>query len=75
MIIHLVNYFSNAMKIDFKSIGMSFDWRREFTTGDKIYNKLIEWQYYKLAEKGYLEKGEYPILYCPRCKNAVGEQK
>ncbi|MFX1234504.1 MAG: leucine--tRNA ligase [Promethearchaeota archaeon] len=70
---NIVNYFSNTMKLDFKSIGMSIDWRREFTTGDKIYNKLIEWQYYKLAEKKYLEKGEYPILYCPRCMNAVGE--
>ena len=70
---NVVRYFSNTMKIDFKSIGMSIDWRREFTTGDKIYNKFIEWQYYQLSELGYLEKGEYPILYCPRCENAVGE--
>ncbi|MFX1493588.1 MAG: leucine--tRNA ligase [Promethearchaeota archaeon] len=70
---NIVSYFSNTMKKDFKSIGMSIDWRREFTTGDKLYNKFIEWQYYKFHEKGYLEKGDYPILYCPRCKNAVGE--
>ena len=70
---NIVNYFSNTIKTDFKSIGMSLDWRREFTTGDKLYNKLIEWQYYKLSELGYLEKGEYPILYCTRCENAVGE--
>jgi len=70
---NVVNYFSEKMKVDLKSIGMSLDWRREFTTGDKIYNRFIEWQYYQLNEKGYLEKGEYPILYCPRCMNAVGE--
>lgn len=70
---NVVKYFSNTMKIDFKSIGMSIDWRREFTTGDKLYNRFIEWQYYHLSELGYLEKGEYPILYCPRCENAVGE--
>ncbi|MFX1589147.1 MAG: leucine--tRNA ligase, partial [Promethearchaeota archaeon] len=70
---NIVSYFSNTMKKDFKSIGMSIDWRREFTTGDELYNKLIEWQYYKFLEKGYLEKGDYPILYCPRCENAVGE--
>jgi leucyl-tRNA synthetase len=70
---NVVKYFSNTYKIDFKSIGMSLDWRREFTTGDKLYNKLIEWQYHKLSEQGYLEMGEYPILYCPRCGNAVGE--
>jgi leucyl-tRNA synthetase len=70
---NIVNYFSNTIKLDFKSIGMSLDWRREFTTGDKIYNKFIEWQYFHLKEKGFVEKGEYPILYCPRDKNAVGE--
>ncbi|MHA2390508.1 MAG: leucine--tRNA ligase [Promethearchaeota archaeon] len=70
---NVVNYFSKTTKIDFKSIGMSLDWRREFTTGDKPYNKFIEWQYHHLNEKGYIEKGEYPILYCPRDENAVGE--
>ncbi|MHA1785535.1 MAG: leucine--tRNA ligase [Candidatus Helarchaeota archaeon] len=70
---NVVKYFSKTMKIDFQTIGIGLDWRREFTTGDKIYNKFIEWQYYKFDEKGYLEKGEYPILYCPRCQNAVGE--
>ena len=70
---NIVNYFSGTYKIDFKALGMSLDWRREFTTGDKLYNKLIEWQYHKLFEQGYLEKGEYPILYCPQCGNAVGE--
>ncbi|UCC20491.1 MAG: leucine--tRNA ligase [Promethearchaeota archaeon] len=70
---NIVNYFSNTIKLDYKSIGMSLDWRREFTTGDKIYNKFIEWQYFHLKDIGYIEKGEYPILYCPRDKNAVGE--
>ncbi len=70
---NIVNYFSNTIKLDFKSIGMSLDWQREFTSGDKIYNRFIEWQYFHLKEKGYIEKGEYPILYCPRDKNAVGE--
>ena len=70
---NIVNYFSKTMKNDFISIGMSLDWRREFTTGDKIYNKFIEWQYLKFRDKEYIEKGEYPILYCPQDKNAVGE--
>jgi len=70
---NVVKYFSDKIKVDFKSIGMSIDWRREFTTGDKEYNKFIEWQYHHLKEMGYIEKGEYPILYCPQDQNAVGE--
>ncbi len=70
---NVVKYFSEKMKVDLNSIGMSLDWRREFTTGDKVYNRFIEWQYHHLNELGYIEKGEYPILYCPCDKNAVGE--
>ncbi|NHI91332.1 MAG: leucine--tRNA ligase [Candidatus Lokiarchaeota archaeon] len=70
---NVVKYFSKTMKMDFQTIGISLDWRREFTTGDKIYNKFIEWQYYKFHELGYLIKGEYPILFCPRDNQAVGE--
>jgi leucyl-tRNA synthetase len=70
---NVVKYFSNAIKEDFISLGMSIDWRREFTTGDPTYNKFIEWQFQKLMDKGYIEKGAYPILFCPRDNNAVGE--
>ena len=70
---NIVKYFSSVIKRDMKAIGMSLDWRREFTTGDAIYNKFIEWQFQKFKDKGYIERGEYPILFCPRCNNAVGE--
>ena len=70
---NVVNYFSETIKLDLKSIGMSIDWRRQFTTGDKLYNKFIEWQFLILKNNGYIEKGNYPILFCPRCNNAVGE--
>ncbi len=67
------NYFSKTMKQDFKTIGMSIDWRRVFTTGDKIYNKFIEWQYSKFKKKGYLKKMKHPINFCLTDQNAVGE--
>ncbi len=70
---NVVTYFSGTMKQDFKSLGMSLDWEREFTTGDKEYNKFIEWQFQKFYKKGYLKKGKYPITYCTNDKNAVGE--
>ncbi len=71
--INIYKYFSKTMKADFGSLGMSFDWRRDFTTADKIYNKFIEWQYFKFKEKNFLIQGKYPITYCLSDKNAVGE--
>lgn len=70
---NVYKYFSKTMKQDFNSFGISFDWRRDFTTADKIYNKFIEWQYFKLKKKNFLIQGKYPITYCLSDKNAVGE--
>ncbi len=69
----IANFFTGTIKDSFKSIGLSIDWRRDFTTGDDIYNKFIEWQYKKLNDLGILVQGKYPILYSPSDKNAVGE--
>ena len=66
-------YFAGKLIYDFLRMGFSLDTTRQFTTGDKEYNKFIEWQYGILYEKGYITKGNYPILWCTQCKNAVGE--
>lgn len=70
---NVYKYFSKTMKLDFNAMGFGFDWRREFTTADKIYNKFIEWQYSKFREKNFLVQGRHPITYCLIDRNAVGE--
>jgi leucyl-tRNA synthetase len=67
------SFFAKVISQDFDALGLSIDWRREFTTGDKEYNKFVEWQYQKFNEKGYIKQGNYPLLYCPKCGNPVGE--
>ncbi len=47
-----------------QSLGLSIDWRREFTTNDERYSKFITWQYETLRERGLLEKGLHPVNYC-----------
>jgi leucyl-tRNA synthetase len=47
-----------------KDLGLSVDWRREFTTNDERYSKFITWQYETLRDRGLLEKGLHPVKYC-----------
>jgi len=47
-----------------RQLGLSVDWRREFTTNDERYSKFITWQYETLNERGLLEKGLHPVKYC-----------
>jgi len=70
---NVASYFANAIIQDFLGMGFSLDNTRQFTTGDKEYNKFIEWQYKILNEKNLITKGNYPILWCVNDKNAVGE--
>jgi leucyl-tRNA synthetase len=67
------SFFAKVISQDFDALGYSIDWRRKFTTGDKEYNKFVEWQYEKFMEKGYIKQGNYPLLYCPKDGNPVGE--
>lgn len=70
---NIAAYFSSTIQGSLESLGISIDWSRQFTTGDKIYQKFVEWQFKKLEEAGILVQGKYPILYSPLDANAVGE--
>ena len=54
-----------------QSLGLSVDWRREFTTNDERYSKFISWQYETLRDRGLLEKGLHPVKYCTEQENPV----
>ena len=58
-------------KTNMKRLGLSVDWRREFTTNDERYSKFITWQYRTLKERGLLEKGLHPVKYCTNEGNPV----
>jgi len=70
---NIAKFFAGTIEGSLDSIGVSIDWSRQFTTGEPIYNKFIEWQYSKLKDAGLLVQGKYPILYSAQDENAVGE--
>ncbi len=67
----IVEYFSREALAALKAIGYSIDWRRVFTTTDEEYQRFIEWQYWKLKEKGLIVRGTHPVRYCPHDQNPV----
>ncbi len=70
---NIAKFFASVYANDFKAMGYSMDFRRQFTTGDPDYNAFIIWQYYKLREKGYITQGSHVVLYSPDEGQAVGE--
>ena len=61
----------SSYKTGMKGLGLSIDWRREFTTNDDRYSKFIEWQYRTLRDRDRLEKGLHPVKYCTNERQPV----
>ncbi len=70
---NIVNFFIPKMVDEYNGLGLSVDWSRRFTSGDIEHQKLVTWQFNNYKKLNYLIKASYPVLYCPLCKNAVGE--
>ncbi len=66
-------FFAARISEDFKQMGYSIDWRRQFNTMEPMYNKFIEWQFKKLYDADVIKKGKYPITYSCTEGCAVGE--
>lgn len=69
----VAEYFSQRIIQDFKSLGFSIDWSKSFRSIDPMYQKMVEWQFRKLDARGYITKGEYPVLFSKDDGNPVGE--
>ncbi len=70
-----IEFFEPECEKDYKSMGMSVDWRRSFhtTSLNPHYDKFIRWQFRKLKEKNYVIKGKFPVVWCPKCETAIGD--
>lgn len=61
----MANYFKEEIKKAMREIGLSIDWRREFTTIDPEFSSFIVWQFNKLQQKGFIVRDTHPVGWCP----------
>ncbi|WP_267641645.1 leucine--tRNA ligase [Haloarchaeobius amylolyticus] len=65
------HFIEEHYKKGMRQLGLSIDWRREFTTNDERYSRFITWQYETLRDRGLLEKGLHPVKYCTEERQPV----
>ncbi|ARM77147.1 leucine--tRNA ligase [Acidianus manzaensis] len=68
----MANYFKEDIKQAMRELGLSIDWRREFTTIDPEFSSFIIWQFNILQSKGYIVKDTHPVGWCPVHNLPVG---
>ena len=69
----IVDFFIPKMIEEYSQLGLSVDWSRSFTSGDMEHQQMVDWQFHKYNELGYLKKQKYPVLYSPQDESAMGE--
>lgn len=63
-----------TFKGQIQSLGISFDWSREFSTTDPEYYKWTQWQFLKFFENGLAYKAKKDINWCPNCKTGLSNE-
>ncbi|MGE5403830.1 MAG: leucine--tRNA ligase, partial [Candidatus Saccharibacteria bacterium] len=69
--------FSNIenMKTQLKTMGISYDWRREVATCKPDYYKFTQWLFLKLYDMGLAYKKEAAVNWCPSCATVLANEQ
>lgn len=62
-------------KRQLNSLGLSYDWSREFSTCDPKHYKWTQWIFKKLFEKGLAYQKEVPVNWCPALKTVLANEE
>ncbi len=70
-----IKVFSKGWEEDLRKVGLAIDWRRNFITTslNPHYDKFVQWQFRILKQKGLVEKGKHPVIWCTKCNSPVGD--
>ncbi|MFW9788134.1 MAG: leucine--tRNA ligase [Candidatus Thorarchaeota archaeon] len=65
----------NAIKIQQKSLGLSYDWSRQIQSIDVDYYIWNQWIFLKMFEKGLAYKEESYVNWCPKCTTVLANEQ
>ena len=63
------------MKIQLKTLGISYDWDREVATCHPDYYKFTQWMFLKLYENGLAYKKSAAVNWCPSCQTVLANEQ
>ena len=63
-----------TFKKQMKTLGISFDWDREFSTTHPEYYKWTQWQFLQFYKHNMAYKDTIPVNWCPNCKTVLSNE-
>ncbi|MEK6691489.1 MAG: leucine--tRNA ligase [Nitrospirota bacterium] len=64
-----------SMKNQIKSLGFSYDWKREINTSDPDYYRWNQWIFIKMFEKGLAYKKRSSVNWCGSCETVLANEQ
>ncbi|HHW07680.1 MAG TPA: leucine--tRNA ligase [Clostridia bacterium] len=63
------------MKRQLKSMGISYDWRREVATCNPDYYKWTQWLFLQFYKRGLVFKKKAAVNWCPSCATVLANEQ
>ncbi len=64
-----------AMKEQFRSWGVLYDWSKEVTTCEPEYYRWNQWFFLRLHERGLAVRKKAPVNWCPSCQTVLANEQ
>lgn len=71
--VKVVKGYSGEFKELWQSVGLSVDWRLEYSTISDDVQKLSQATFIRLHEKNAIYRQEAPALYCHECRTSIAQ--
>ncbi|NIM07072.1 MAG: leucine--tRNA ligase [Armatimonadetes bacterium] len=65
----------DRMKIQFRRLGISYDWSRELNTCLPEYYRWDQWFFLQLLKEGIAYKKKAPVNWCPKCEIVLADEE
>jgi leucyl-tRNA synthetase len=63
------------MRTQLRTMGLSYDWRREVTTCKPEYYKWNQWFFLKMYERGLAYRKQSAVNWCPSCETVLANEQ
>ncbi len=64
-----------AMKEQFRSWGVLYDWTKEVATCEPAYYRWNQWFFLRMLERGLAVRRRAPVNWCPSCQTVLANEQ